>query len=194
LGLSGIRGRAIALAALSILPMLGLVLFQAQQQQAQEVRETAERARVLANLVAGQQTQIVAQARQLMAGLAMTMPGAGAELLGARCASRLDALLDAFPIYHQVFFALPDGEVRCAARPLRKTVNIGDREYFRRALATRDFALSGVIFGRDSHVYTVAAAQPLLDAAGKLTNKFLIVSNIRPADASAVIGGNERVV
>ena len=35
---------------------------------------------------------------------------------------------------------------------------------------------------------------PLLDAKGKLTNKFLIVSNIRPADPSAVIGGNERVV
>lgn len=35
---------------------------------------------------------------------------------------------------------------------------------------------------------------PLLDAAGKLTNKFLVVSNISPTDASAVIGGNERVV
>ncbi|NMM14014.1 MAG: glycine--tRNA ligase subunit beta [Rhodoferax sp.] len=35
---------------------------------------------------------------------------------------------------------------------------------------------------------------PLLDASGKLTNKFLVVSNISPADASAVIGGNERVV
>jgi glycyl-tRNA synthetase beta chain len=35
---------------------------------------------------------------------------------------------------------------------------------------------------------------PLLDTAGKLSNKFLIVSNIKPADASAVIGGNERVV
>ncbi len=35
---------------------------------------------------------------------------------------------------------------------------------------------------------------PLLDAAGNLTNQFLIVSNISPADASAVIGGNERVV
>lgn len=35
---------------------------------------------------------------------------------------------------------------------------------------------------------------PLLDAQGKLTNKFLIVSNISPADPSAVIGGNERVV
>jgi glycyl-tRNA synthetase beta chain len=35
---------------------------------------------------------------------------------------------------------------------------------------------------------------PLLDAAGKLSNRFLVVSNIRPADASAIIGGNERVV
>jgi len=35
---------------------------------------------------------------------------------------------------------------------------------------------------------------PLLDAAGKLTNKFLVVSNISPSDASAVTGGNERVV
>jgi glycyl-tRNA synthetase beta chain len=35
---------------------------------------------------------------------------------------------------------------------------------------------------------------PLLDAKGKLTNKFLIVSNIRPSDSSDVIGGNERVV
>ncbi len=35
---------------------------------------------------------------------------------------------------------------------------------------------------------------PLLDSAGKLTNRFLVVSNITPDDASAVIGGNERVV
>lgn len=35
---------------------------------------------------------------------------------------------------------------------------------------------------------------PLLDAAGKLTHQFLVVSNISPQDASAVVGGNERVV
>ena len=35
---------------------------------------------------------------------------------------------------------------------------------------------------------------PLLDANDKLTNKFLVVSNISPEDASLVIGGNERVV
>lgn len=35
---------------------------------------------------------------------------------------------------------------------------------------------------------------PLLDAQGKLTRHFLVVSNIAPEDASAVIQGNERVV
>jgi glycyl-tRNA synthetase beta chain len=35
---------------------------------------------------------------------------------------------------------------------------------------------------------------PLLDAEGRLTNRFLVVSNIRPDDASAIVQGNERVV
>jgi len=35
---------------------------------------------------------------------------------------------------------------------------------------------------------------PLLDGGGKLTNKFLLVSNITPVDPTLVIGGNERVV
>ncbi len=35
---------------------------------------------------------------------------------------------------------------------------------------------------------------PLVDESGKLTNKFLVVSNITPDDATLVIGGNERVV
>lgn len=35
---------------------------------------------------------------------------------------------------------------------------------------------------------------PLLNAAGKLTHRFLIVSNLSPADPAAIIGGNERVV
>ncbi len=46
-------------------------------------------------------------------------------------------------------------------------------------------------------VLTMKANQkyfPLLDAQGRLTERFLVVSNISPADASAVIQGNERVV
>lgn len=35
---------------------------------------------------------------------------------------------------------------------------------------------------------------PLLDAKGRLTEQFLVVSNIRPADPGAIVSGNERVV
>ncbi|MDR3323481.1 MAG: glycine--tRNA ligase subunit beta, partial [Zoogloeaceae bacterium] len=35
---------------------------------------------------------------------------------------------------------------------------------------------------------------PLLNAEGKLSHQFLIVSNLTPADPAAIIGGNERVV
>ena len=35
---------------------------------------------------------------------------------------------------------------------------------------------------------------PLLDAQGRLTRHFLVVSNIRPADASRIVEGNQRVV
>ncbi|WP_439518093.1 glycine--tRNA ligase subunit beta [Hydrogenophaga sp.] len=35
---------------------------------------------------------------------------------------------------------------------------------------------------------------PLLEASGRLTHRFLVVSNITPDDPGAVIGGNERVV
>jgi glycyl-tRNA synthetase beta chain len=59
------------------------------------------------------------------------------------------------------------------------------------------FAAAFLDVPQECLILTMKANQkyfPLLDAAGKLTNKFLIVSNIAPADASAVIQGNERVV
>jgi glycyl-tRNA synthetase beta chain len=46
-------------------------------------------------------------------------------------------------------------------------------------------------------VLTMKANQkyfPLLDAQGTLTNRFLVVSNIRPDDPGAIVQGNERVV
>lgn len=50
---------------------------------------------------------------------------------------------------------------------------------------------------QDCLILTMKAQQkyfPLLDAAGALTPRFLVVSNISPADPALVTGGNERVV
>jgi glycyl-tRNA synthetase beta chain len=60
-----------------------------------------------------------------------------------------------------------------------------------------EFELEFLAVPQECLILTMKANQkyfPLLDASGKLTNKFLVVSNITPPDASAVIQGNERVV
>ena len=62
---------------------------------------------------------------------------------------------------------------------------------------TCEFEADFLAVPQECLILTMKANQkyfPLLDAAGKLTNKFLVVSNIRPEDPSAVIQGNERVV
>ncbi len=66
-----------------------------------------------------------------------------------------------------------------------------------RQLVIGQFAPEFLEVPQECLILTMKANQkyfPLLDAAGKLTNQFLVVSNISPADPSAVIGGNERVV
>ena len=62
---------------------------------------------------------------------------------------------------------------------------------------TCEFEAEFLAVPQECLILTMKANQkyfPLLDATGKLTNRFLLVSNITPDDASAVIGGNERVV
>ncbi|WP_424194343.1 glycine--tRNA ligase subunit beta [Ampullimonas aquatilis] len=59
------------------------------------------------------------------------------------------------------------------------------------------FEASFLTVPQECLILTMKANQkyfPLLDTDGKLTNQFLLVSNISPADPTAVIGGNERVV
>jgi glycyl-tRNA synthetase beta chain len=62
---------------------------------------------------------------------------------------------------------------------------------------TCEFEAAFLVVPPECLILTMKANQkyfPLLDAQGKLTNKFLVVSNIRPADPSRIVEGNERVV
>ena len=62
---------------------------------------------------------------------------------------------------------------------------------------TCEFEAEFLAVPQECLILTMKANQkyfPLLDASGKLTNHFLVVSNITPGDPSRVIEGNERVV
>ncbi|MDD2919707.1 glycine--tRNA ligase subunit beta [Rhodoferax sp.] len=62
---------------------------------------------------------------------------------------------------------------------------------------TCDFETQFLDVPQECLILTMKANQkyfPLVDTRGKLTAKFLVVSNISPVDTSLVMGGNERVV
>ncbi|MDF1486428.1 glycine--tRNA ligase subunit beta [Ramlibacter sp. H39-3-26] len=92
-----------------------------------------------------------------------------------------------------------DGESRGALRPIDDDALLDEVTALveRPNVLVCEFEREFLAVPQECLILTMKANQkyfPLLDAQDKLTNKFLVVSNIRPADASAVIGGNERVV
>ena len=92
-----------------------------------------------------------------------------------------------------------DGKSRGALRPIEDDALLDEVTALveRPNVLTCQFETEFLGVPQECLILTMKANQkyfPLIDASGKLTNRFLVVSNITPDDASLVIGGNERVV
>ena len=115
-----------------------------------------------------EQGAVIASFAQRQAEIAKQLAAAAASVGGGVCAIEDDALLD---------------EVTALVERPNVLVCEFEKEF--------------LDVPQECLILTMKANQkyfPLLDAVGKLTNQFLVVSNITPSDASAVIQGNERVV
>jgi len=84
--------------------------------------------------------------------------------------SRIDGCVDILkrmPQLHPwstgVWVTDPAGAIICDTSGPGKGITLGDREYFQRALATRDFVLSGYVLGRRSGTRVVLAVQPIIE-------------------------------
>ena len=60
------------------------------------------------------------------------------------------------------------GDIYCSALPRTEIVSVADRDYFQRALRTKDFAVSEYLIGRISKKATIVFAYPFLDASGNV--------------------------
>jgi HD-GYP domain-containing protein (c-di-GMP phosphodiesterase class II) len=82
------------------------------------------------------------------------------------CSVFLAEMLAGYPMYGNFNVILPGGEVRCDALGGAGTVTLGDREYFQRAVATREFAVGDYTVGRTTGRPSLVFAQPVLGAGG----------------------------
>jgi diguanylate cyclase (GGDEF)-like protein len=166
LRLSSLRYRLLLLVLLAALPALALVFSTADEQQRQALQRAEEEALRVARVAASDQARLIAGARSLLTGLAQL---SDVQMHNARsCSSLFAEVQRRFPLYANVGAIRPDGEVFCAARGTPRLENAADQPFFQRALAAREFAVSGYVPDARSGKAVLTLAYPAIDGAGSV--------------------------
>jgi serine phosphatase RsbU (regulator of sigma subunit) len=161
----GLRARLLGLVVMVLVPWLALLLYTTADERRHAIANVDADAMRLIRIVSSNQAAQIEAARQLLTAFAR-MP----QLRDAdrdACSRFLGELLPAYPLYLNFALAEPDGTMSCSARALpAAAVNVADRAYFKRALATRDFAIGDYQVGRVTHVPAINYAYPVIDGTG----------------------------
>jgi len=163
---SSLRIRLLLLVLLAVLPALGLILYTGLEQRRSAAVEARENALRVLNQSMMQQDFLIAGARQLLVTLAHLPEVRKLDSQG--CSAIVAELLKEHPYYANLGAIAPNGDVHCSALPLSGPINVADRAYFRRAMATLDFAVGDYQVGRVTGKGTVNFGYPLVSEAGEV--------------------------
>jgi len=156
----------ILLVLIAVIPAIGVMAYSSIAQRQEAARRTQEETLNLVRIVAQEESSLVASTRELLLSLSR-LPELH-RLSAERCRGILADILKIQPQYSNLGVAAPDGQVYCSAVPLKLPVNIHDRDYFRRAVESRDFAVGAYQVGRITGVRTMNFGYPASDASGKV--------------------------
>ena len=96
----------------------------------------------------------------------------------ADCTGLVERLLASSQHIANIGAALPDGEVFCSAQPMKGSVNVADRQWFRETLASQGITAGQYVIGRISGKPAVIFGQPLRHPDGRLRAVLYVSSDI----------------
>ncbi|MHB8410110.1 MAG: bifunctional diguanylate cyclase/phosphodiesterase [Acidiferrobacterales bacterium] len=167
LSFRSLRSRVMLIVLIAVIPAVGIMTYNSLAQRQDAVRRAQDETLNLVRLIAQEQSSLITSARQLLLSLSL-FPELRHSLNSASCPRILARILKSEPHYSNLGVATPDGQVYCSAVPMKRPVNILDRDYFRRAVESRDFAMGAYQVGRITGIRTVNFSYPVLDASGKV--------------------------
>lgn len=192
-----LRIRLLVFVLLAFVPAVGLTLFTFADQRHQATEEAKGTALQLARNAALSYDRLIAQTQSVLTGLAQ-LP-ALRQPISAACPKILAARMDEFAYYANIGVADTDGNLVCSALPTNGRVNIADRPYFWRAVASGDFAIGEYQVGRVTGKGTINFGYPMLDAQGRVggvvfaaldvawLNDFAASANLPPGSSVTVL-------
>lgn len=162
----GLRARLVLLVIAAITPLLAFSLYRAASQADLELERARTSLEFAASLAMASQERVAESARLLLTAM-VNLPDLH-DGNNFHCDAYFDRFRGRFPAYANMGLTGVDGYTLCHALDSKTRTYLGDRAYFRAALATKAFAISQYQEGRLSRVPVITFALPLLDAGGEV--------------------------
>jgi signal transduction histidine kinase/HAMP domain-containing protein len=164
--LNSLRFRLMLLVLLAGLPGMGLIVYNGMEQRRDAQLDAQERAARFAGRISSETDQAIKMTHQLMVSLAQFPAVIDRDL--SQCPKLLESLQKIHPFYQVLLVTDAGGETVCASYPGYSSIPLGDRDYFQRAITTRDFVISDFLVGRMTGKPAIACAYPVISGTGEL--------------------------
>jgi PAS domain S-box-containing protein len=163
---SGLRWRLLLLVLLACAPLVGLTLHTASEERRRMVKDWNQRSQAMMQLATQEEGPVLGQTRKLLLALAESGPVRAGNR--KECEKLLAELLGSYPRYANLGVVNTNGVVLASALPMTDPASQTNRQFFRRALKTRAFAIGDFPDGPAAGKPTANFGYPVLDAAGRV--------------------------
>jgi PAS domain S-box-containing protein len=163
---SGLRLRLLLLVLLACAPLVGLTLHTASEERRRLVKEWNQRSQEMMELATREEVRVIGQTRQLLLALAESSQVRAGNR--RNCGKLLDKMFGSSPRYANLGVIRTNGMVLASVRPMVEPANQTNRPFFRRALATRAFAIGDFPDGQTADKPTVIFSCPVFDSGGQI--------------------------
>ncbi len=177
-----LRLRLVLLVLAAIVPLFVLSLVTAVLNTDVAVKRATRNLQAAAALVASNQQQMAETARQVLTAVANSPDVLDSNV--ARCSSYLANLNRLYTAYANLGIIGVDGYARCHGIDGSKATFLGDRSYFRDAVASRGFVSGEYIFGRLTNKHLFGFSLPTLAADGRANQVAYVVLDLAAMSAS----------
>src|ERR1700722_17213841 len=153
-----IRARVLILVIIAMTPIVLERVSGLQVGRADRIRLTETTMRDLAKHGADVYGQMLTLARTVMGAAALVQPEGDVD--PQRCGRLMRGLDQGTDVIESLSIASPAGHIFCSSEADVMGVDVGDRPFFKEAIATGQFTVSGLLESRAFHRQILAAALP----------------------------------
>jgi diguanylate cyclase (GGDEF)-like protein len=168
-----LRARLFLLVALATLIPAILLGIRFSQNRAAEIESALANLAIQANNIANDLDEKIQGTAQLQFGLGRAVDLDSSNR--AECSAFLSAVLQQYPQYTGVLTIAPNGTLFCDSLQSNRELDLRDREYFQKALVTKDTVTLQPVFGRLTGISVLQIAYPARSSSGQL--KFVLLAS-----------------